>query len=59
MSESTFILFVILIPAVGGISIAALVLIPSWRRKRAQRRLDEMFEADRQWWEDQFRDVGK
>jgi uncharacterized membrane protein len=55
VSESVFVLLVILFPTIGGLSAAATVYILRWRRARAKRRLDEMFEADREWWEEQFR----
>lgn len=46
------------IPVVGVAAGLAVVYVPIWRKRRALRKLDEMFEADREWWEEQFRGVG-
>jgi len=49
-------LVMVLIPAVGGITAVATVYTRSWRRRWWLRKLDRMFEDDRDWWEEQFRD---
>lgn len=54
MSDTVFALLVALTPVWGLTIMGAGALCFRWRKKRAKRRLDEMFEADRQWWEDQF-----
>jgi hypothetical protein len=57
-SDAAFALIIVNIPVVGAAVAAGIYWIPRWRRRSALRKLDAMFEADREWWEAQFDDVG-
>jgi hypothetical protein len=56
--EAVVALILASLPVIGAAVALLLVYLPKWERRRALRKLDEMFEADREWWEEQFRGVG-
>jgi hypothetical protein len=55
-ADAWFSLAVASIPVVGAVVGAVVFYGPVWLRKRRLRKLDQMFEYDREWWEAQFRD---
>ena len=57
-ADAWFSLIVASIPVLGTIVAVLVVYTPKWHRSYYLRKLDQMFEADRQWWEEQLRDLG-
>lgn len=57
-ADAWFSLVIASLPVAGVVIAGGIYWIPRWRRNRWKRRLDEMFKADEEWWEDQLRGLG-